>query len=138
MHDSGKVLMGSAVSSAREVVNHVGTIEAGLVVRLKSDDTISVALADGHAIGISMGKELSDIGRTAIARKGLGIPVKLASGFTPAVGAQVSISDTTGEAMAAGTGATAVNAVYASAKLVGIGEDTLSKDVALIDFPGGL
>lgn len=138
-HDPSKVLMGAGQSSAKEIDNKKGTIEAGLVVRLKSDDTISVAAADGAILGLSMGKDLSEIGRTAIARKGLALPIKLASGFEPAVGAQVAISDTTGEAKAyTGSGDSYVNAVYKSAKLTGISEAGTSVDVALIDFPGGL
>lgn len=138
-HDPGKVLMGAGVSSAKEIDNKKGTIEAGLVVRLKSDDTISVAASDGAILGLSMGKDLSEIGRTAIARKGLALPIKLATGFEPAIGAQVAVSDTTGEAKAyTGTGDAYVNAVYKSEKLTGISEDGTSVDVALIDFPGGL
>lgn len=140
-HDSTKVLMGAGTSNVSEISNKKGAavIEAGLVVRLKSDDTPSVAKADGSLLGVSMGRDLSDTGRTAIARKGLGIPVKLASGFTPVIGAAVAVSDTTGEAKTyTGTGDGYVNAVYKSAVLTGIGEDGLDKRVALIDFPGGL
>lgn len=140
-HNPNQALMGATGSSVKEVSNHKGVIEAGLAVRLKSDDTLSVAKSDGALLGISIGKDLSDIGRTAICRKGLRVPVKLASGFSPTVGAQVAISDTTGEAKAyTGSGDGYVNAVYATGKLSagGIGEDGVNKDVALIDFPGGL
>lgn len=136
-HDASKVLMGAGTSSAKEVDNRKGSIEAGLVVQLKSDDTIAVT--GGTDIGLSLGKDLSDIGRTAIARKGLALPIKLASGFTPAIGAQVAVSDTTGEAKAyTGTGDRYVNAVYKSAVLSGITEAGATINVALIDFPGGL
>jgi hypothetical protein len=140
MHDPTKVLMGAGQSSAKEVSNKKGTVEAGLVVRLKSDDTLSLAKADGQLLGVSMGRDLSDTGRTAIARKGLRIPVKLASGFNnPAIGAAVAISDTTGEAVAyTGSGNSYVNATYVTGKITGIGEDGLAKEVALIDFQGGL
>lgn len=138
MHNASKVLMGSTVSNVREVDNRAGTIAAGLAVRLSSAGAISVALANGSLLGISLGKSLSDTARTAICRKGLGVPVKLASGFTPTVGAQVHISDTTGEAAASGAGKTAVNAVYVSGVLTGVFEDATEANVALIDFPGGL
>lgn len=140
MHDASKILMGTTRSNIREVDNRKGTILAGLAVRLKSDDTIVTTLADGNLLGISLGKDLSNVGRTAICRKGLGVPVRLASGFTnPAVGAQVAISDTTGEAKAyTGSGDSYVNAVYASGALTGIAEDGTEVAVALIDFPGGL
>jgi hypothetical protein len=137
-HDSTKVLMGQTQSSIREVDNHIGVIAAGLAVRLKSDDTIVVTAADGSLLGLSLGRSLSDTSRTAICRKGLRVPVQLTAAFTPTLGAQVHISDTTGKAIAAGGGATGVNAVYASAALSGIDEDGSAVDVALIDFPGGL
>lgn len=131
--------MGSVRSNHKEVTNHIGTVEAGIVCRLKSDDTLSIAKADGGLLGVSLGKSLSDTARTAICRKGVGVPLKLTGSFTPTVGAQVAISDTTGLGIAyTGSGNTYVNAVYKTAVLVGVGEDGLNKDVALIDFPGGL
>jgi hypothetical protein len=136
-HDSSKVLMGANQSNIKEVSNHKGSVEAGLVVKLASDNTISATT--GAILGVSMGRDLSDTGRTAIARKGLRVPVKLTSGVTPAIGGAVYIVDATGEAhTGASAGRTLVNAVFASAKITGIGEDGLSKDVALVDFPGGL
>ncbi len=148
MHDATKVLMGSTQSSAKEVTNHLGsvtTFEAGVACRLKSDDTLSLAQSDGELIGISLGRSLSNTGRVAIARKGLRVPILLTSGFDPAIGAVVAISDTTGLAKAyTGSGDRYVNAVYVSGRLGGtgvnngIGEDGVMKGVALIDFPGGL
>lgn len=138
-HDVTKVLMGSSRSSVKEVDNRKGSIAAGLAVRLKSDDTISIASADGNLLGLSMGGPLTkDLGRTAIARKGLSLPIWLTDAFTPVIGAQVFISDTTGRAGASGAGFTGVNATYASAVLTGINEDSSTINVALIDFPGGL
>lgn len=137
-HDASKVLLGSTQSSAKEVDNRKGVIAAGLAVRLKSDDTIVVTAADGNLLGISLGRSLSDTSRTAICRKGLSVPILLTDAFTPTIGAQVNISDTTGKAAASGGGATAVNAVYASGVLTGVNEDGASVNVALIDFPGGL
>lgn len=146
-HNANQALMGATGSSVKEVTNLKGTIAAGLAVRLKSDGTISVASADGSLLGISLGKDLSDIGYTAICRKGLRVPVKLTSGFDPVVGAIVNLSDTTGAAIASGAGATAVNAVYASGRLGGTtatggisetGGGVADTGVAYIDFPGGL
>lgn len=139
-HNPNKALMGNVPSSAKEVTNKKGVINAGLAVRLKSDDTISIAKADGELLGISCGKDLSDIGRTAIVRKGLKVPMRLTDGFDPTVGAQVHISDTTGMAIASGAGATGVNAVYQSGRLSdgGLAEDGTTVGVAYIDFPGGL
>jgi hypothetical protein len=139
-HDSQKVLMGSTKSSYKVVDSKKGVIAAGTAVRLKSDDTIVVTSADGSLLGISLGKDLSDIGYTSICRKGVGVPVLLTAEFNPTVGAQVHISNTTGLAIASGGGATGVNAVYASGRLTngGVAEDGSAVGVALIDFPGGL
>lgn len=152
-------LMGSPGSSARDVSNHSGTIEAGVAVRLKSDDTLSLLKADGNLLGISLGRDLSDMGgspggatkgRTSICRKGNRVPLKLTAAFDPVIGAAVVISDTTGLGIASGAGATAVNAVYATGRIGGTGVNggvsetsgagTGLGDVgcAYIDFPGGL
>ena len=139
MNNVNETLMGAGRSNIKEVSNIKGKIEAGLIVRLKADGKPSLLKADGEALGLSMGNDLSATDFTAVARKGLDLPIKLASGFVPVIGAQVSVSDTTGEAMAyTGAGDTYVNAIYKSGKIVGLGEDGLNKDVALIDFIGGL
>lgn len=138
MHNPLKVLLGNVPSSVKEIDNRKGSIEAGLIVRLKSDDSISILSADGLPLGISVGKDLSNSGRTAIARKGLSVPVLLTAEFTPTIGAQVHISNTTGMAIASGAGATGMNAKYVSGILTGVKEDGTEANVALIDFEGGL
>lgn len=135
MHNASKVLLGATRSNYKVVDNMAGNIAAGLAVHLKSDGTLSIAAADGSKIGISLGGSLSNTSRTAICRKGTGVPVLLTSAFTPTIGAQVSFNDTTGKAASSGT---AVNATYASGVLTGILEDGTEANVALIDFPGGL
>ncbi len=137
-HDATKVLMGATQSSVKDVDSRHGEIAAGTIVRLKNDGTLSVASADGLPLGISLGKDLSDTARTAIARRGLRVPVLLTAAFEPAIGAQVHISNTTGLAIAAGAGATGMNAVYVTGKMTGVSEAGTAVDVALIDFPGGL
>lgn len=140
-HQPTKVVMGNITSSFKTIDNKKGSIAAGLIVRQKSDDTISIAAADGSALGISVGKDLSNIGRTAFVRKGTDVPVLLTASFTPTIGAQVHISDTTGKAGAAGAGFTGMNASYKSAKLTAILEDGTENSTdgcALIDMPGGL
>lgn len=139
-HSATTVYMGQTKSNVKEVDNRAGdpaTFLAGLCVHLKSDGTISLAASDGSKLGISLGRSLSDTKRTAICRKGLGVPVLLANGFTPTVGAQVQISTTTGKAVASGT---AVNAYYKTAVLTAYDEagDTIADGAALIDYPGGL
>jgi hypothetical protein len=113
------------------------TFLAGLCGHLKSDGTISLASADGSKVGISMGKSLSDTKRTTFAVRALKVPILLANGFTPTIGAQVQISTTTGKAVASGT---AVNAVYRSVPSTVYDEDgvAVADGAALIDFPGGL
>lgn len=140
MHDATKFQMGTTNSNVKEVSSYVGsstTFRAGLCAHLKSDGTLSLASADGSKLGISLGKDLADAGRVAIARKGLGVPILLTNGFTPTKGAAVQISTTTGKAVSSGT---TVNAVYVSGALTGIAEDGTSEadGCALIDFPGGL
>lgn len=139
-HNSGKVLMGMTRSSFRHAEPRKGSIAAGLIVRLKSDDTISVAKADGQALGLSLGKDLSNIGYTSIVKSGTAVPIQLTAAFTPTIGAQVHISDTTGAAIASGAGATGMNAVYVSGPLTRINEDgtETAAGVALIDMAGGL
>lgn len=139
-HDATKVQMGTTRSSVKEVVNYLAsstTFRAGLCGHLKSDGTISLASADGKQLGISLGKDQANAGRTAFVRKGLGVPILLTNAFTPTVGAQVQISATTGKAVSSGN---AVNAVYVSSTLTAIAEDgtTEADGCALIDFPGGL
>lgn len=143
-YDSDKVQLGTTKSSFKTVDNVPGTLAAGTVVHSKSDGTYTVAIADGSAIGVSLGRGLSDIARTAVVRRGTGVPIKLTAAFDPTIGTQVNISDTTGLAIAAGAGATAVNATYATGRVGGTGqnkgldEDGNAVGVALIDFPGGL
>lgn len=134
------VYMGSHRSSIMSIDNWAAdpaTFLAGLCGHLKSDGTVSLAAADGSKIGISMGRSLSDHKRTPFVRKGLGVPILLANGFTPTIGAQVQISTTTGKAVSSGT---AVNAFYATSTLVAYDEAGVVIDdgAALIDMPGGL
>ena len=138
-HDASKVLMGATRSNIKDVDNRAGNIEAGMIARLKTDGTLSSAAADGGVLGISLGRSLSGTSRTAVARTGLGVPLKLTAAFTPVVGTQVFISDTTGLGIATGAGATGMNAVYASGLLSGVPEvGTTEVPVAYIDMPGGL
>lgn len=152
-HNANHALMGGTGSSVKEVTNFQsvsGTpVEAGLACILESSGKISIDSSEGSLVGISLGKDLSDTGRTAVCRKGLRVPVKLKSGFNPTVGAAVAIEDDTGLARAyTGSGDRYVNAVFSSGRLGGSGEtggvaegatgDTGTIGVAYIDFPGGL
>jgi hypothetical protein len=136
-HDASKVLMGATGSNIKEVSNHKGTVAAGLAVRLKSDDTLSLSSSDGQWLGVSLGGDLSNAGYTAICRKGIRVPVQVGSGLTPVIGAAVTFSNTTGEASGSGT---ASSAVFASLVMEngGVMEDGTLVDVAYVDFPGGL
>lgn len=85
-HDANKVLMAVVRTSAKDISEHIGspaTFLAGLAVRKKSDDTLSLSKADGQWLGISLGKGMSDSTKTvAIARDGYKVPVLLSA--TPA------------------------------------------------------
>lgn len=140
MHSASTIQMGSTRSKIKEVINVPGdpaTLLAGLCLHAKSDGTYTLTAADGAKIGISLGKSLSGHKRTAVCTKGLEVPVLLANGFTPTIGAQVQISTTTGKAVSSGT---AVNAYYATSTLTAYDEagDAISDGAALINFPGGL
>lgn len=140
-HSASTVYMGSHKSNLIEVDNWAGdpaTFKAGLCCHLDDDSTpLSLAVADGSKLGISLGKSLSDHKRVSVARRGKGIPILLTNGLTPVIGAQVTISDTTGKAASSGT---AVNAIYTTAVLTAYDEDGVVIDdgAALIDFIGGL
>lgn len=139
-HNPNIVLLGSTRGNIKEIGNRKGVIAAGIAVRLKSDSTISTASADGGLLGISVGRDMSDIGYTAIAYKGVGVPLRLTAAFTPTIGAPVGIDNVTGLGKAAGAGVTTVNAVYSELKSDGgLAEDGVTVvHVAMIDFPGGL
>lgn len=138
-HNPSKVVLGGTLSSVKEVGCRKNEIAAGLGVRQKTDGTASVLAADGILIGISLGKDLSNAGYSAVAYRGMQVPVQLTAAFTPVVGAAVFLDNTTGRAKASATDATAVNAVYRSGILAGIPEGGgADVAVALIDFPGGL
>ena len=137
--DANQVLMGATQSTFKNVDNHAGNLAAGLIVSLKSDDTITTTVADGAQIGVSLGKDLSGTdAHTPICRKGTRVPVLLQSnGVNPVIGAQVFAHATSGKADTSGTG---LNATYASGELDAVLEDgsIVVDGCALIDFPGGL
>ncbi len=152
-HNAAKALMGSTGSNIKEVTNFPSVsgsvVEAGLACILEDDGKISLDTSEGNLVGISLGKDLSDTGRTAVARKGAMVPVKLKASFDPTIGAQVAIEDDTGLARAyTGSGDRYVNAVYRTGRLGGTGvtggiaegatSDAGTVGVAYIDFIGGL
>lgn len=139
-HSATTVYMGTHGSNALESDNFAGsasTFKAGVVVCLDDDGDLDLAVANGSRIGVSLGRSLSDTSRISVARKGLKIPILLANGFTPTVGAQVQVSATTGLAVASGD---AVNAFYRTSTLTAYDEDgvAIADGAALIDFIGGL
>lgn len=139
-HNPSKHLMGAVKSSFRVIDDVPGSLAAGLVACAKSDGTYTTASADGATVGVSVGSSLSNNGRMALCREGLGVPVQVGGG-TPAIGAQVAVSNTTGKTVDyTGSGNRYVNAFFTSAKLTngGILEDGSLCDIAFIDFPGGL
>lgn len=79
-HDVTKVLLGNGLSSAKEVSvfnSDPATYLAGLAVSQSSTvDALSLLKSAGQRCGISLGKSLSDTKKTAVARSGLGIPLR--------------------------------------------------------------
>lgn len=139
-HNATKVLMGMTRSSFRVADNLKGSLAAGVGARQKSDGTLTTVLADGELLGISLGKDLSNTDKMALCRAGLQVPVRLTAAFTPVIGKQVHLSDTTGLAVTAGAGATGTNAIYASGPMTAILEDgtEVANGCALVDMQGGL
>lgn len=138
-HDSSKVLLGNIPYSDKTIDNHEGdadTFKAGLAVKSNAG---ALSLTAGNYLGVSVGKSLDGTKRTAICRRGLKVPLQLATGFTPVIGAQVHLN-ADGKGDESGEGVTAVNAIYASGVLDGIMEltDTPVIPSALIDMQGGL
>lgn len=137
-HDASLVVMGTTRSSIREVINRRGLVDAGLAVRIGTAG-IGTSLAVGAIAGISLGRDLSDAGHTAIEVRGNECPIQLTAAFTPVIGSQVFIDNATGRAKGSATDATGVNAQYRSGVLSGRPEaGGTNIAVALIDFPGGL
>jgi hypothetical protein len=92
-------------------------------------------------MGVSLGKDQSNTGHTAICRKGEGVPILLDTGYEPDIGEQVAIVATTGIARAyTGSGDAYVNAFFSSEKLSAKDEagDAVANGAAYIDFVGGL
>lgn len=138
MAHSSKIYLGGTKSSYKEVTSYAGNVAAGLAVYLHSDGSIDTVASGGVLLGISLGKDLSDTSRTAVCRRGIGVPIKLTNGFTNnAIGAAVQISTTTGLAATSGT---TVNAIYTSEKTDAVSEDgtAFADGCAYIDFQGGL
>lgn len=153
VHNDDQALMGSTGSNVKEVSNFPSksstVVEAGCATILESTGEVSKDTSEGSLVGVSLGKDLSDTNRTVVCRKGLAVPLKLATGFNPTVGAQVAIQDDTGLGKAyTGTGDRYVNATYKTGRLggnaatggivEGATTQTGTVGVALIDFPGGL
>lgn len=80
MQDASKVVLGSTNSSDKEVSSFVSDpadTPAGRAVSLADDSSLSLALADGNRIGISLGKDLQNTLNTVVARSGLRVPIEL-------------------------------------------------------------
>ena len=139
--DAEFVVLGGVRGSKPLVVSHAGAIEAGIAVRLKSDNTLSVTLADGAMYGVVLGLSLNYLGEAynSICRKGLGVPLRLTPGFQPAIGEAVYIDDVTGYANASDSGAVTIsNAIFETGMISGEVEQGLEIPVALISMQGGL
>jgi hypothetical protein len=79
-HDSSKVLLGSTVSSSKDISVHnsdPANFVAGVAVRQKSDGELSLLVGDGQLVGVSLGRSLSDHKKTQVCRAGLAVPMRL-------------------------------------------------------------
>lgn len=83
MHNASLIQLGSVRSNHRQVQwfdSDPATFKAGLKVHQSSTEKVlSLAKSAGFVAGISLGRNLSNVNKgTAVARKGLGVPVRLA------------------------------------------------------------
>jgi hypothetical protein len=147
MHDPTKVLLGTTGSSAKDSIQNFDAdpadFPAGTAVRLKSDGSLSKEVGDGSLIGVSLGKSLSNDGRTAVLRAGDAVPIRLTADFVPTPGDLVWIDDVTGLAQAEDDGdeisSKVTSAVYVSGALTGVQHGTtVTVSAALVDMGGGL
>jgi hypothetical protein len=79
-HDASKVAFGVPDSSDRVIVDFdadPASFPSGTVVRLKSDGTLSTAVADGAFFGVSMGKSQSETKRLSVCKSGNRVPMLL-------------------------------------------------------------
>lgn len=122
-HDPNKVLLGSTQSSDKEITCHAAdpaTFKAGYAVRLNSSGALS--LTSGTRIGVSLGRSLSDTLKTAVARVGNRIPLRLKT-----VQGTVKIGDITFTAKAPYYGAASNSITIALL-------DTLTDGTAEVEF----
>lgn len=78
LQDATKILLGTTKSNEKDVSMENGdpaTFEPGLVCRRNTDDTLS--LTTGEIIGVSLGKDLSDVAKTSVCRTGYKVPIQL-------------------------------------------------------------
>lgn len=82
MHSASQVLLGSTRQGGKPPAKVVSsfadspsTFKSGLAVRLSSSGALS--LSSGRLLGVSLGKSLSDTTRTAVCRKGGGVPLRV-------------------------------------------------------------
>lgn len=80
MHDASKQLLGATNSSARDISTFnadPASFPAGRAVRMNSDGDLSLAVAAGRLLGISIGRSLSDTKKTSVVRTGERVPLVL-------------------------------------------------------------
>lgn len=78
MQDATQVLLGSTLSSGREVEDMAGdpaTFLAGICMSLKSDGTLSLLKSDGPRMAVSMGRSLSNHKKVSALKAGNGVPL---------------------------------------------------------------
>lgn len=142
-NDPTKVMMGaSLVGASYESVESLdGNIAAGLCFRKNTSTGAYQVAASGAGpiLGLSRGRSLGGAGTfSGMYQSPKGV-LQLTGSFTPSVGAQVHINNTTGKGDASGGSATATAAIYEKVLLGGgVSEiDGSAIDVAIINFTSG-
>lgn len=117
-----------------------GAIAAGVAVARKADGTVQLPSA-GALAGIAGARE--PLNHVSVVREGLMVPVRLAEGVTPTVGAPAYVTAEglfTTENSATATGAVFVGDKNGNAAITGIDPNTGAEvaNCALVDVVGGL
>lgn len=135
-HDASKVLMGATRSSAKDISEYAAdpaTFLAGLVVRQKSDGTLSVAKSDGFALGLSLGKSLSNHEKTAVCRTGLAVPALLTELYAALTKANLTFT-----AKTIGSGGNDISIIFADTATAGSETISVSTNQITVGIEGGV
>lgn len=135
-HDASKVLMGTSLSSSKEVQvfdNDPATFLAGLCVSRDSNGDLSLAKSDGMRMGVSLGKSIDDKSKTAVIREGLRIPV-----ICNEIYAALTKAEMTFTAKAIGSGGNDISIIFADTATAGSETISVASNQITVGIEGGV